>query len=158
MKGYFRRLPAGQLAPDDDETLEAVNKIKVGSVIRVEYKQVRNYKFLQKTHCMFRLVFDYWCEKNSGRFDMQYKGQKVTTNYDTFRRNLVVLAGHYTATYNIRGEVRLEAKSLSFANCTEEEAEKIYSDCINAALTHVPGWAKTEKEIRDIVDRLLAYT
>jgi hypothetical protein len=106
-------------------------------------------------HCLFKLAYDHFCEH--GISVQEYKGQKVMPSYDRFRYDLVILAGHYTPVFNIRGELRLEAKSISYAKCSEDEAEKIYSSCIDAALKNVYKTATDEKTLRDMVDRLLSF-
>jgi hypothetical protein len=67
------------------------------------------------------------------------------------------LAGHYTATFDITGALKLEAKSLSYGKCSEQEAEKIYSDVINAALKQVFKMTMTEQELKTTVDQILGY-
>ena len=147
--------PQGYLIPSGDEDIEKVRRFRVGAVVRAEVKQVRNYKFLQKMHCLFKLSYDHFCEH--GTTAMEYKGQKVVPSYDRFRYDLIILAGHYTPVFNIRGELRLEAKSISYGKCSEEDAEKIYSDCINAALKNVYQSKMDEAALREMVDRLLAF-
>lgn len=141
--------------PDNDETVEYLQKIKAGAVLSGEFVQPRNYKFLQKIHVLFHTAYDYFSEHLET--DIEYRGQKVRPSYDRFRKELVILAGHYEPVFNIRGELRVEAKSLSFAKCTEQEAEKIFSDCINAALKNVYRFSIDEEQLRTIVDEILAF-
>ena len=147
--------PAGHLIPTTDAEFQKVRRFKVGAVVRAEVHQVRNYKFLQKMHCLFTLAYDHFCEH--GISPLEYKGQKVVPSYDRFRYDLTILAGHYAPVFNIRGELRLEAKSISYGKCSEDEAEKIYSDCINAALKNVYQSKMDESALREMVDRLLAF-
>lgn len=155
MKLYFRKIAGGTLVPDNDETAEWLQKVKTGDVLGGEFSRPRNYKFLQKTMCLFRVCFDHFTEHlNTG---LEYKGMKAEPSFERFRKDLTIMAGHYTATYDIRGNVRVEAKSLSFANCSEEEAEQIYSDVINAALKHVYRKTMSEKQLRKIVEDIIGF-
>lgn len=155
MKLYFKKMPGGVLVADNDETAEWLQKVKNGDVLSGEFARPRNYKFLKKTMVLFKVCFDHFAEHlDTG---LEYKGMKVEPSLEMFRKQLTILAGHYTATYDIRGNVRLEAKSLSFANCSEEEAEKIYSDVINAALKQVYRKRISEQQLRKIVDDILAF-
>lgn len=155
MKAYFKKMPGGVLVPDNDETAEWLQKVKTGDVLGAEFARPRNYKFLKKTMVLFRVCFDHFTEHlDTG---LEYRGMKVEPSFEMFRKQLTILAGHYIATYDIRGNVRLEAKSLSFASCSEEEAERIYSDVINAALKQVYRKGISEKELRRIVDDILAF-
>lgn len=156
MKGYFRKLPGGTLVPDNDETVEYLQKVKTGSVVSGEFVQPRNYRFLQKTMCLFTYCFDHFAETMAGA-ELEYKGMKAAPSFDRFRYDLTILAGHYTATFDIMGNIKLEAKSLSYGKCSEQEAEKIYSDVINAALKQVFKVGMTEDELRKIVDTILGY-
>lgn len=150
------RQPGGALVPATDEDAEALRKIKAGAAVRVEVKQIRNYKFLQKFFCLAKYAFDIWSETIP---PMEYKGQPVKPDFDRFRRDLIILTGRFDATYNARGEVRLEAKSISFASMSEDDFERLYSETINVILAKILGGTRmTEDQLRNHVDNVLAYT
>lgn len=154
-KLYLKKLPGGALVADNDETAEWLQRKKAGTVLSAEFKEPRNYKFLKKMHALFQLAYEYFGDNIA--CELEYKGQKVRPCYDRFRKELVILAGHYEPVFNIKGELRLEAKSISYAKCTEEEAERIFSDCINAALKHIYRFVVDEEQLRKMVDDLLAF-
>lgn len=154
MRAYLRKLPNGTFALEDLDGERAL-KLPIGKVIEVTWREPRNYKFLKKMHVFFHMCYDYFCEHAISA--AEYKGQPVTPSYDKFRRDLVILAGHYDATYNIRGEVQLQAKSIAYESCTEEEAAKIFSDCIQAAIQHVYRYQKDEATLRRTVDDILQF-
>ena len=164
MKCYFRKMPDGALVADNDETSDWLRSIKSGAILGGDFPdgddekihRPRNYLFLKKTMCLFRVCFDYFTENHE--WNQTYKGIAIEPSFEMFRKNLTILAGHYTATYDIRGDVRLEAKSLSFAKCTEEEAGQIYSDVINAALKQVYSLSMTEDQLRKLVDEILRFS
>lgn len=150
------RQPGGALHPATDEDAEALRKIKAGAAVRVEIKQIRNYKFHRKWFALAKYAFDIWADTIP---QMEYKGQPVKPDFDRFRRDLIILSGRFDATYNARGEVRLEAKSISFANMSEEDFERLYSETINVILAKILGGTRmTEDELRNHVDNVLAYT
>lgn len=156
MKCFFRKLPGGTLVPADEDTAESLQKYKNGEVLGVELKRPRNYRFLQKTMCLFKFCFEHFADSMAGA-ELEYKGMKAAPSFDRFRYDLTILAGHYTATFDILGNLKLEAKSLSYGKCSEEEAERIYSDVINAALKQVFREGMSEQELRQIVDTILGY-
>ena len=166
MEIYLKRTLTG-LRPATDEDAEALTKYPLDSVVRCEIVRQRNYKFLQKMHVLFRLAFDYWteCEQivmtDTGTILYSkyatYRGQAVQHSIERFRHDLVILAGHYTPVFNLRGEVRLEAKSISYARCSEEDAEKIYSDVINVILRYVYKHNTSEEELRKMVDQVMGF-
>ena len=143
------------MRPDDEQSAEALKTIAAGAVISVEWHKPRNYKRLQAIHLLFKIAYEHFCEYGIGT--MEYKGQLVTPSYDRFRHELVILAGHYTHTVNIRGEVRVEHKSISYSECSDEEFEKIFSDVINAAIKHVYKNSTDEKTIRETIDALASF-
>ena len=153
---FMVRQPGGALFPAADEDVDALKKIKAGSIVRVEVKQVRNVKFLRKWFTLARYAFDLWAERVPPK---EYKGQPVKPNFDRFRKDLVILAGHYDATFNAGGEIRLEAKSISFASMGEDEFEKLYSDTIDVVLQKIlTGTRLTEDQLRNHVEAVLAYS
>lgn len=150
------RQPGGGLMPATDEDADALRKIKAGEAVRVDVKKIRNYKFLQKWFTLARYAFDIWSENVPPK---EYKGQVVRPSFDRFRKDLIILTGSYEATYNARGEVRLEPKSISFSNMSEDEFEQLYSDTIDVILHKILGGSgMTESQLRQHVDNVLAYT
>lgn len=149
------RQPGGALIPATDEDAEALRKVKAGAAVRVEVKQIRNYKFLQKWFTLAKYAFDIWSDRVPAQ---EYKGQPVRPSFDRFRKDLIILTGNFDATYNARGEVRLEAKSISFASMGEDDFEKLYSETINVILAKIlGGTGMTEEKLRNHVDNVLAY-
>lgn len=145
----------GSFIPATEEEAEKLKMIKAGEGIRVKVTKVRNYRFLQKTMVLFGVAYDYFCEHGVGQ--LTYKGQEVTPSKERFRKDLTILAGHYKPTFDIRGNLRLEASSLSFANCSEEKANAIFQSVITAALANVYKGSMTERELQDWVDKLLRF-
>ena len=150
------RLHGGGLIPATDEDAEALRKIKAGTAVRVEVRQIRNYKFLQKWFTLAKYAFDIWSETVPPQ---EYKGHPVRPSFDRFRKDLIILSGRFDATYNARGEVRLEAKSISFASMSEDDFERLYSETISVVLGKILGGTRmTEDQLRNHVDNVLAYT
>jgi hypothetical protein len=150
------RQPGGMLAPATDDDADALKKIKAGSAVRVEVKQIRNVKFLRKWFTLARYAFDIWSETVEPQ---EYKGQPVKPSFDRFRKDLIILGGRFDAVYNARGEVRVEAKSISFGSMSEDEFEKLFSDTIDVILQKILGsTSMTEDQLRNHVDNVLRYT
>ena len=151
----LRRLDGGSLVPADDETAERIRKLPKGTMLHGKFVKVRNPKFLRKAFALVNIAFDMWTE----RFEPQmYKGVPVLPNKERFRKDLTILAGYYDATYNIRGELRLEAKSWSMDNMEEEEFEALYSAMIDAILRSIlPNAGLSERSLRAAVDEILNF-
>jgi hypothetical protein len=154
MELYLRKLPGGAMVADNDETTEALSKVKVGTVLRGEFKRPRNYKFLKKCHSLAGLAFEHFCEHLQ---PIEYKGEAVAPDYDSFRKDMTILAGFYSAEYKINGAVRLRAMSWSFANTSEEQMNKIYSGLINVALGKIYKGSISEEQLNNLVAQIMEY-
>lgn len=148
------KTPTGALVPADAPSAAFVQRLKTGAGLRGEFKRQRNPKFHRKVFALFQLAFDAWDAPA-----LEYRGQQVAKNFDRFRRDLTILAGHYEAVTNLRGEVRLEAKSLSFANMDEDEFAEVYRGILNVVWERVlrdRGYASAG-EVDRVVDELLRF-
>lgn len=154
MEVLMTRAPSGALIPFDDDEADKLDRFKVGDMIRGEFKVMRNGAFHKKAFSLLQLCYEKFCDNIE---PAEYKGVQATACFDTWREQFVILAGHYDVTFDIKGKIRLKAKSLSFANCSQEQFEKIYSDLINCALKHVYGGSMSESKLRSLVEQILAY-
>ena len=133
----------------DDEARELINKLTVGKGVKVEVVRARNPKFHRLLFALLKLAFDLWEPEVK-----QYKGEIVQKEFKRFWKDIIILSGHYTTTINIRGEVRLEAKSISFANMDETEFSEVYKSVLDVV------WRKVLKDFagyatKDDVDRVV---
>jgi hypothetical protein len=147
--------PGGALIPASEEAGELLRKLKSGAPVFVEIKRIRNHGFHKKMFALFKLAFDVWEPETP----MDYKGQPVAKDFDRFRRDITILAGFFKAVYNARGEVRLEAESLSFASMTEERFAEVYRAVLTTVWNRVlqnAGYASKE-EVDRVLDELLRF-
>ena len=77
-------------------------------------------------------------------------------NPERFRKDVIILAGYFDATYRLDGDVRIEAKSISFASMSEDEFEKLYSATIDVILKHVCTQFDG-KMLDEVVEQALAF-
>lgn len=154
MEVLMTRLPSGALVPFSNEEADKMSRFKTGETIKGNFTVVRNGQFHRKAFSLLQLCYEKFCDNLDYA---EYKGQEAKPCFDTFRENFVILAGHYDVTFDIKGKLRLKAKSLSFASCTQEQFEVIYSDLINCALKHTYGSSMTERQLRDLVEKILRY-
>lgn len=153
----FQRGTTG-LLPACEEAAEWLRKKKLGATILVEPREARNGAFHRKYFALLNLAFDYWKDHAE---TMEYKGEPVLPNFERFRRDVAILAGFYKPVTNIKGEVRLEAESISFAAMSEERFEELYGATINVLLQRVfngrvcPKW--TEEQLRSVAQQVLEF-
>lgn len=122
----------GTFAPADEMFLPALQGFKNGEMYPVEIKRTRNPQFHRKVFAFFKFCFDHWAAENT---ELQF--QSEVKQFDTFRKNLTVLAGYREVTYTIDGRMRVEPQSLSYGNMEQDEFEQCYSALINAAIKHI---------------------
>lgn len=150
------KTPQGSLVPLDADEAGKLVRFKVGASISAEVKAIQNGLFHRKLMKLFRHCYEHF--EASPRAPRMWRGHEVKVSYDKFREDLTILAGYFTVVYNINGELRLVADSLSFAKCSPEKRERIYSDVIDAALKHVfQGLDMTQDHLRAIIDQLLQF-
>lgn len=150
----LRKMPNGTFVPAGPEEELVANRIKPLQVIRTDWKRVRNYAFLQKWFCLARFAFDHWEPKELQ--SPRYRGVVPEKSFSGFRKDLIILSGYYDAYYRVNGDVRIEAKSISFENMEQAEFERLYSATIDAVLKHVLTHY-TRDDLDEVVEQALGY-
>lgn len=134
--------------PQDEEKL---SQVKSGQPVEVELKQKRNVKFLRKFFAMLNIGFEAF-EPN----EKAYKGHVAEKNFERFRKDVVIMAGFYDATYDIKGNLKLEAHSISFGKMSEDEFNKVYNACCNVLLKQVLH-NYTREDLDHVVEQLTRF-
>jgi len=138
----------GIFTPALDSDIRRLTRFKNGEQYTAEIKLTRNPAFHRKAFAFFNFCFQHWAADRAG---LEHADE--TTQFNRFRKDLTILAGHYDMVTNIRGEVRAEAKSLAYSNMEQEEFERCYSSLINAAIKHVFAGTKDQ----NIINQLYSY-
>ncbi len=150
MKGHFKKLP-GRLVPADEQTANHLFNIKNKSILAVDFTQPRNYKFLQKYMTLINHGFETWEPPENS-----YKGMDVEKNPERFRKDVQILAGYGYPVVNIKGETRMESRSISFGKMSEDDFTKLYSSVINVLLKRVFK-NYTRDDIDNAINELMEY-
>ena len=148
------KLPSGTFAPADEASCEEAAKFKIGSAVRFKATRQRNYQFHRKYFALLQFAFDHWTPRELQ--DPKYPGIVPEKNFDRFRKDLIILAGFYDATFRIDGTTRIEAKSISFASMSQDDFDRLYSATIDAVLKHILTHYERE-ELEEVVLQLLAF-
>lgn len=104
-----------------ESDFELAKKIKIGEVYEYEYKKPRNYRFLKKFFALVNMVFE---------------NQEQYTNIEHLRKDLIIESGNYYLRHDLHGVEIREAKSISFANMTEEEFSELYNSVVDVVVKH----------------------
>lgn len=142
---------SGALVPADPQAVDFLAKLKLGAAVKVKVARMRNYQFHKKVFALLNLAFDAWepTEKT-------YKGEVIAKSFDQFRNDITVLAGYYETTVTLKGEVRLVARSLSFASMEQDEFEQLYSSLINVILQRILT-QYTRDDLDNVIDQLMQF-
>ncbi|MGB3254376.1 DUF1367 family protein [Buttiauxella gaviniae] len=138
----------GVFVPAFDSDLPRLTKFKNGEQYTAEIKLTRNPSFHRKVFAFFGFCFAHWAAENAG-----YDCSDEYTQKEEFRKNLTILAGFFDTVTTIKGELKVRAKSLAYANMEPDEFERCYSALINAAIKHVFAGTKDER----ILNQLYSY-
>jgi len=120
----FQRIDSQCFIVHDKVSAESLPPMFIAKI-----SSARNPQFHKKVFAFFKFCFDHWA---SDRELMNEAGQ-----FDVFRKHLTVLAGYYDSFHGIKGDVRIEAKSLSYASMNPEDFKNCYTALINAAVRHI---------------------
>ena len=122
----------GLLAPASDLEEERMARFKTGEIYPVDIKLKRNNKFHGKVFLFFTFCFEeYYHSTNRSEF------HDLAKQFDTFRKELTIIAGYHDETYFMNGSVCIEAQSLAFNKMDQEQFEQCYTALINAASKHI---------------------
>lgn len=141
----------GALIPLDQQAIDFLAKLKLGAGVTVEIKRHRNPALHRKYFALLNLAFEAWEPAMA-----TYRGETVGKNFDQFRNDITVLAGHYEMAVNLRGETRLTAKSISFASMSAETFEELYSATVNVILAKIMT-NYTRDDLDNVVEQLLRF-
>lgn len=141
----------GSLFAVDAVGIEYMQTIPSGKKIGVTITQARNYKFHQKLICLLQYCYD-----ALPKASIDHKGQRIEQSFETFRREMIAMSGHYRADATMKGTLRIEPQSISYSQCSEELAKTIYSAVIDKAL-ELLGGDQSRDDLDDIVNNILRF-
>lgn len=150
----LEKLGNGHLAPNDEHAFNYLKKIRAGDVVTCEIRRPRNIKFFRKWWALAHIAYDWW---EPVELETKWENIKPQKDFDRFRKDLTILAGHFDCFYRIDGSYKIEAKSLSFASMSEDEFEALYSKTIDVILEHIASKDMDEDELRLLVDQTLEF-
>lgn len=137
----FVKTNAG-LIPASEASREWFAKVKLGRMVSGKFVQPRNPIFHAKFFALLNVGFGYFEETAP---PIMHNGEAIKPDFDRFRKDIIILAGKYHFVTNIKGEVRAEADSISFASMDTETFEALYNSVLQVLMQRVltgPQWSK----------------
>lgn len=125
-----------------------------GEVIEIEAKLPRNSKFHRKFFALLNLAFEAW---EPDRVRQQYKGLPVQKNFERFRSDVTIAAGYFDQTFDLDGNMKLEAKSIKFASMDDADFEMLYSAVVDVVLGKILTTYKDRAELDDVVAQVMRF-
>lgn len=135
MKLSFIKQRGGILIPDCEETEKAMQKVKNGESILIEYKKSRNIGFHKRAFALLNLVL---------------QNQDKYKNINDLLVEFKLKAGHYEEHITMKKGIIYIPKSISFSEMDELEFNEIYSKFIDIALRDFVSMSRAELEAQII--------
>jgi len=132
----------GALVPASDIEADRMKRFKNFEHYEINIKLSRTPGFLRKMFVFFNFCFAHWC---ADRTHWQFMDEKA--QFETFRKDLTIQAGFYVQTWDIGGNLKIEAESLAFENMEPERFSQCYNALINCAMAKI--FRGTDREIYD---------
>jgi hypothetical protein len=125
-----------------------------GEMLVLDFKFPRNPRFHRKFFALLNVGFDAW---EPGRKHKTYKGMAIEKDFEQFREDVIILAGFYEQTFDLRGHMKLKAKSISFANMDDEDFNKLYSAVADVLLREVCTRYAGREELDNVVEQITGF-
>jgi len=135
----------GGLIPADPNAEEWLTGTKLGQLVNIDVTRPRNYAFHKKYFALVTYAFSQW-ETPDG----------TGKNYDRFRDELSIMAGFFDKVWTISGELRLVAKSISFASMDEAEFQELYSKTVDIILAKILT-SHSESDIDKSLNEIMGF-
>lgn len=148
----------GTLHPATDVDKDIINNLKSDQEYGCSLTQLRNGKHHRLMFSLLKFAYD-----NSERITIEYEGQVIGQSFDSFRESLVISAGYYTMDVvddDLSDEelpIRYRAQSLSYSQCSQDLAERIYNDLLTVICDKVFSGNYAEEELDNISKKLMNY-
>lgn len=131
-----------------------LKNLEAGELITFDVKLPRNSKFHRRYFAMLNLAYEMW-EPN--RKWKSYKGVAVQKNFERFRSDVLIQAGYYSQTFDLDGNMKLEAQSISFASMDDIAFERVYNAVLTVLLEKVLITYKDRDEVNEIIESMMRF-
>jgi len=131
-----------------------INRLEAGEIINFEAIFPRNAKFHRKFFALLNFAFEAWEPERSHK---SYKGRPITKNFERFRKDVIVYAGYYEQTFDLKGNMKLEPLSMSFAKMDQPEFELLYNAVATVILENVLSNYKDRNELDAVIEQIIGF-
>ena len=147
--------PSGYVCADE-ESQEFHKGLRLGEVVSADISRPRNIGNHRRWFALAKIAYDSWENELPS---IEYKGMKVQASFDRFRQDLVIQTGRYRPVFNMKGEMRIEADSISFASMTEDEFQKLFSQTIDVILAKILTQGNyTKEKLESLCEQVVGFS
>jgi hypothetical protein len=159
MQAFFEKLPGGYLAPVGEEAELFVAGLKQGAGVKLDVTKVRNIRFHKKVLKLIRTGFEYW-SPDASPDAVRIDGIVAAKDFETFRKNVLILAGHCDTVFKLDGSFTFKARSIAFPNCSELEFQRVYKCILDVIWERImkDHHYRTPAELDAVINQLLSFT
>lgn len=143
--------PGAVLIPADEQAAQVIERWRMGDGVRARVSRMRNVHFHRKFFALLRVAFDAWEPE-----PCEYRGVAAVKNFERFRKDILILAGFADPVVNLKGEVRMEPKSIGFAAMDEDEFQQVYDKVADVILQKVLT-RYTQEDLDRVVDQIVGF-
>lgn len=122
MAYLFRKTSSTTIEVASNDAFDYLATCKLGDDLLIAAKHPRNYKFHKK---IFALVK--WAYLNVDHPEVFHEGEKLAIDIESFRSELIILAGFRSVVVHLDQTISYRADSLSYDKCSAAKAKRIYS-------------------------------
>lgn len=127
-----------------------IDELEPGEFFGMKYWQEPDPILHRKLMALFRLGFEHW-EPARGRKRLTYKGHAIEKNFDRFRKDILIQAGYFEASYDAKGRVHLEPLSLAYGRMTDEKKREVLEAVTRVLLERVLNDTYTYDELQRVL-------
>jgi hypothetical protein len=110
--------------------------MEAGEFMRVKVTYPRNVKLHRKFFAMLNHGFEHW-EPERGRKRLKHRGVVIAKSFELFRKDILILAGYGEASFDLKGRVKWDAKSIAFDKMDDETFQRVYVAVYDVLLNKV---------------------
>lgn len=144
--------PGDYLVPATEMDRQLLERIKIGEGITCNFRRKRSLWQHRKFFALMHFAFDCW----EPTHEPEYKGLPVVKEFNRFRKDVTIAAEYVDYVPNLRGEIRAQAKSISFDSMDEDEFGALYYRVADVLIAWVLK-RYTRDDIDRVVDELVRF-
>jgi hypothetical protein len=148
---YIRKVPNGFVPMFDMSEPGIFERINNGDVVAAKLQKPRNIQYHRKFFALLNIGFEAWEPPQA-----QYKGVQAGKSFGRFRSDVIVQAGYYEVVVNLKGDVRVEPKSISFGSMDDIEFNAVYNAVINVILQQVLT-SYTRENLDEVIEEIIRF-